>query len=441
MRNSTLLLVPGLLVALVSGCTSPMVAGSDPMRTPGHRDASSVQSEAGPLAGDAGPVRSDSGAMALADASPAPSPTPTPSAPDASPTPTPTPTPAAPDAGPTPTPTPTPAAPDAGPPAPAPGPTAVAPVFGVTIDNPWSPSAALLRSLDGLVDARGRRPMTRIVFDEGIDRVFRTGGSTADAYVAPVTAIGAHARIMGELLDSYYMPTYDVAQLRARACEYRATLGHLVDVWEIGNEVNGEWLLRSGAPDTDVVDQIVAVAQVFEAGPAGFATQCPGFTVRPDERPFEISMTAYGNGPTTGSSCWQRSSHQMETWLATNFGAGGRGAAVREGIDYLFVSYYEDDCNGLQPAWPAVFDRLGTIFPSARLGFGECGTIQLAQRVPMVQRYYGGMNASDPAFANMRITHPRYVGGFFWWYFSRDYANAPTYAALVAAQHAPFWSR
>jgi hypothetical protein len=388
--------------------------------------------------GDAAPARPDSGPT-LADAgAPAPAPdagTPTPAQPDSGP--------AVADAGPTPVPTPADAGPppahDAGTPPPTSGGTN--PIFGVTIDNPWTPTAALLTSLDGLVDPMGRRPMARVVFDEGIDRVLNTGGQNATAYVAPLTTIRAHARIMGELLDSYYMRNYDVAQLRSRACEYRATLGHLVDVWEIGNEVNGEWLLPAGAADSRVVDQIVAVAQVFEADAAGFASQCPGFTLRPDERPFEIAMTAYGNGDTGSASCWEQRSHHMETWLQANFGDGGRGRAVRDGIDYLFVSYYEDDCENLQPNWPSIFDTLGTIFPGARLGFGECGTTTLANRARYVERYYGGMSSTDPAFANMHIVHPRYVGGFFWWYFSRDYSNAPTLAALTAARTGPFWSR
>jgi hypothetical protein len=190
------------------------------------------------------------------------------------------------------------------------------------------------------------------------------------------------------------------------------------------------------------VDKVVAAAEVFEADAARFATICPGFSLRADERAFEIAMTAYGNGDTSGgASCWESRNHQMETWLGTHFGDGGRARAVRDGIDYLLVSYYEDDCENLQPNWPAVFDRLGTLFPTARLGFGECGTVNLSQRPQYVQRYYAGMSSTDPAYANMHITHPRYVGGFFWWYFSRDFSNAATVTALHAAQSAPFWSR
>jgi hypothetical protein len=316
-------------------------------------------------------------------------------------------------------------------------------VFGVTITDPWAAesSTAVLTALDGLRRSGGRLPTARVVFDEGVDRVFRSGGTAAD-YVAPVRAIGAHARVMGELLDSYYVPDYTVAQLRRRACEYRATLGHLVDVWEVGNEVNGEWLLASGEAQTVVVDKIVAVVQVFEADATRFAQLCPGFTRRTDERPFELALTAYGNGTTSSAtSCWARSAHQMESWLARHFGAGGRGAAVRDSFDYVWVSYYEDDCENLQPNWPAVFDRLGTIFPVARLGFGECGTDRLASRASYVARYYAGMDSIDTRYANMRITHPRYVGGMFWWYYSRDFTNSAVQTALRATLASPFWSR
>jgi hypothetical protein len=318
------------------------------------------------------------------------------------------------------------------------------PIFGVTITDPWvaegSGGAALGTALRALVGASGRRPMARVVFDEGVDQVFRTYGSDASAYVAPVRAIGADARVMGELLDSFYMPGYSVAQLRARSCEYRATLGHLVDVWEIGNEVNGEWLGGS------VLAKLSAAVEVFRADATQFAALCPGFALRADERPFELALTLYENGPYAGGrpsadNCWESADHAMLRWAMSNFGPGGAGAAWRDALDYVWVSYYEDDCNDLQPDWQSIFDELGALFPRAELGIGECGTTRAARKRRYTERYYQGMSSSDAAFANMHVTHPRFVGGYFWWYFSQDADEPAVTDTMHDALSNPFWSR
>lgn len=336
---------------------------------------------------------------------------------------------------------------DGGSPAPDAGggmPADRSPVLGVTITDPWvagsSAGAALRDELRALAGPGGRKPMARVVFDEGVDRVFRTYGIDASAYVDPVRAIGADARVMGELLDSFYVPDYDLAQTRARACEYRATLGHLVDVWEVGNEVNGEWL-GAGA-----LEKIAAAVEIFRADAASFARLCPGFSLRRDERPFELALTLYQNGEhaggrATSNNCWERPDHAMLHWAARQFGSGGAAASWRDALDYVWVSYYEDDCEGVQPRWQEVFDELGRLFPRASLGIGECGTTVAARKRRYAERYYHGMDSSDPAFANMRVSHPRFVGGFFWWYFSDDVDEPAVTETLRAAVSRPFWSR
>ena len=317
-------------------------------------------------------------------------------------------------------------------------------IFGVTVTDPWaadSPTSALGTALDGLVGAGGRRPTARVVFDEGIDRVFHSGGLDASAYVALVGNIAPHAIVMGELLDSLYVPDYDPDQYRSRACEYRATLGHLVDLWELGNEVNGEWL------GDGVLEKLAAAADVFAADATGFATVCPGFVVRSDERPFRIALTFYYNGPydggvATADNCWSEASHAMEQWVDQGFAAAGALGTERIApyLDLVLVSYYEDDCDDIQPAWASVFDHLGAVFPEAALGFGECGTEDAASKVAYVERYYRGMDLPNPEYANMRVAHPRFVGGFFWWYFSEDLDDPDVYGALVEALAGPFWA-
>lgn len=319
-----------------------------------------------------------------------------------------------------------------------------APVLGVTITDPWvagtQGGAALSTELRALAGRNGRTPMARVVFDEGVDRVLHSYGIDASAYVNRVRAIRADARIMGTLLDSYYVRDYDVAGLRARACEYRATLGHLVDVWEIGNEINGEWL---GA---GVLDKLAAAAEVFRADGASFARLCPGFSLHPNELPFELAVTLYQNGEYAGgvptaNNCWSRAEHAMLHWTRRHFGPNGALSNLRDALDYVWVSYYEDDCEGIQPRWQEVFDELAQLFSRASLGIGECGTTIASRKRRYAERYYHGMDSSDPEFANMRVDHPRFVGGYFWWYFSDDVRVPAVTETLRAALSRPFWNR
>ena len=108
--------------------------------------------------------------------------------------------------------------------------------------------------------------------------------------------------------------------------------------------------------------------------------------------------------------------------------------AVRAGLGYVFLSYYEGDCAGTRPTaavWTAYFRGLHRLYPRARLGFGEVG---LGQRVTaatlpvardMLLYYYA-----------LPIRLPYYAAGYFWWYYAEDclpYGRRPLWSALRAA--------
>ncbi len=275
----------------------------------------------------------------VAGSTPKPKPTPRPSA-------TPTPRPSA-------TPTPVPTA--------TPAPTSK--VFGVTMDS--------IANIDETVLALSKfavRPTARIVFDEWV---------AASYYTNAVGKVAAVSTVMGELLDSYYVKDYTLAQYSARTREYLSALGSKVQIWEIGNEINGEWL--GAIPD--VVAKMTSAYDIVDA--AGGKT----------------ALTLYYN-----KDCWMYPTEEMFAWAEKNV-----PARMKTGLDYIWVSYYEDDCNGLQPDWPAVFNRLGEMFPNSKMGLGETGTTNASLKATYINRYY-----------NMTINHPRYVGGYFWWYFIQD---------------------
>lgn len=236
-------------------------------------------------------------------------------------------------------------------------------VFGLTLD-----AVNGLSRIDTALARLYKKPTSRIVFDEWI--------AAAD-YVQAVSEIRKYSFIMGELLDSYYVNQYNLAQYTARANEYLSVLGNQVDIWEVGNEINGEWLGNTN----DVVAKIDTAYKIFKA--AGKKT----------------AVTLYYN-----KDCYSNSNNEMFYWVNKNI-----GPSMRNGLDYVWISYYEDDCNGYQPDWQRVFDSIHVLFPNSKIGIGECGTTDTSKKASYMTRYY-----------RMNITTPGFVGGYFWWYFKKD---------------------
>jgi hypothetical protein len=236
-------------------------------------------------------------------------------------------------------------------------------IYGVTIDA-INNLSAIVTSLSSLC----KKPTTRIVFDEWIP---------ATDYQNAVNQIHNVSFIMGEILDSYYMSQYTVQQFTDRTNEYVNLLGNKVDIWEIGNEINGEWLGNT----SDVVAKMNSAYNIVKA------------------KNYKTELTLYYN-----YNCWSKPQNEMFRWAQTNI-----SQTMKNGLDYVLISYYEDDCNNYQPNWQRVFDSLHTIFPNAKIGIGECGTTNTANKAAFINRYY-----------KMNITTPKYVGGYFWWYYKQD---------------------
>lgn len=236
-------------------------------------------------------------------------------------------------------------------------------IYGVTIDNVEKLSDIVV-SLEKLPV----KPTVRIVFDEYVP---------AKEYSAPVAAISEVSFVMGELLDSYYMKDYSVSDYKSRVSDYLNTLDEYVDIWEIGNEINGDWL---GSPESVVNKLNTAYSFVHSRGK-------------------KTAITLYYN-----KNCVDDKKFEMFNWVNSNM-----PKSMRDEFDYVFVSYYEDDCEGRQPDWQAVFDSLHVLFPNSMLGIGECGTKFKNFKEDYMKRYY-----------SMDIKTPNFAGGYFWWYFYQD---------------------
>ncbi|MGD0476087.1 MAG: hypothetical protein ABSB70_23125 [Candidatus Velthaea sp.] len=223
-----------------------------------------------------------------------------------------------------------------------------------------------------------KNPVTRVVFDRQ---------ESASYYTQAIKQFDAVGYTMGELLDSSDIGSVSVSSVLTRTNQYLSTLGSSVDVWEIGNEVNGEWL------GSDVPAKIHESFSAVKA--AGGKTE----------------MTLYYEPPQTVTP-----GYDMIPWEENTANVP---SDMHAGLDYVLVSYYETDNNGIRPTqaqWNVLFSQLAADFPNAQIGFGEIGmdnpatSSNLSQAENIMQYYYG---LQFPAI-------PRFVGGDFWWYFAED---------------------
>lgn len=260
------------------------------------------------------------------------------------------------------------------------------PVYGVTLDD--------LSRLNAIIDSLSHlpyRPTVRVVFDPD---------TPASDYYAPLLKLHAVAYVMGEVLDSYYFPT-TLTAYKARTQELVSTLKGTVDVWEIANEINGEWLRPHPDGSKTVVNseetqigQMVAAAHTIVKSAGG-----------------KTAITLYYNDDSKGNNCWEKPVDYWKTW-PTSF----LSSTVRQGTDYALFSYYPyQDCPGLSPSWKNDFAALETIFPNAKVGFGEIGTSSTSApwsvQSNLITTYYPMVNS---------MNDPRFIGGVFWWNYAEQ---------------------
>lgn len=244
--------------------------------------------------------------------------------------------------------------------------------YGVTVDSVLEPDA-VVSALESLPS----RPVTRIVFDPG---------TKPSDYAPALARIHKISRVLGSPIDSA-PPSgrLTIAGYRERVSEFMDGVGKYVDVWEIGNEVNGDWTGES-------VTMGAKIQAGFEEAKAR-------------HRPTALTLFY--------SDYYRGSDREMATWAMQYL-----SATVRNGVDYVLVSFYTDSPRGEHPDWAKQFAALGRVFPKAKLGFGELGLRKAdftlsddeAGKAQLIRRYYT-MPSPLPG---------RYIGGYFWWTFRQD---------------------
>jgi hypothetical protein len=251
-----------------------------------------------------------------------------------------------------------------------------------------------------------QQPTIRIVFDAVGPRCYRSG----------VRALAQYGYTMGELVDSSAMKRYSRNEIANRARAYVSALAGDVDLWEIGNEVNGEWLSSVRCPSShecaaqarDVMSKVRAMYGVV-AG-AGFPT----------------ALTLTYQPPQTVTP-----GYEMFAWERTYV-----PAAMHRGLRYVLISYYETDNGGIRPSpaqWSAIFRQLAADFPNAYVGFGEIGLPKpivpsTLARAHSIFSYYQTLVPSGV---------PRFTRAGFWWNAAEDLvpsAKWPTFCREVQSE-------
>lgn len=292
-------------------------------------------------------------------------------------------------------------------PTPAPSPTPVskygrtvpAPIYGVTFDN-ISNYPAKVTALQKFP----HMPTARIVLDPG---------TVPEDYSAAISAMSKSAYIMAELQDSADMKSQTVSSFKSRAQTFFNGLKNSVDIWEVGNEINGDWL------GTDVKNKLRAGFKVLDD--AGATTA--------------ITFFYFGETGQT-NNCIPAAQYEMFTWIKDlqqlSLPVAERdplNEKMRLNVDYIFVSWYPQQCNNIKPDWATVFAKLAAIYPNAKVGFGEIGTANPQNgsiyELNLIQEFY-------PLASRVKMPS-RYVGGYFWWYFAQEMNNSKIVNALYNA--------
>jgi len=263
------------------------------------------------------------------------------------------------------------------------------PLYGATVD-----SVANMADIVASSRALDHMPVTRVYFNVR---------QSAASYAAAIRAIQPVSYVMGELLDSSDERHISTNAYNKRVQSYVSSLGTLVDIWEIGNEVNGNWTGRYSTVEAKLSDAFHDVASV------GKRTALTLFyNIGCGDGPKELDPIAFS-----------------QKYVP---------ASVRAGLDYVLLSYYEGDCHGIRPSattWTAYFARLHALYPHAQLGFGEVGMDK-----PATAATLGTARSLMDYYYGLAIDLPYYVGGYFWWYYDQDclpLASKPLWGTLQAA--------
>lgn len=340
-------------------------------------------------------------------------------------------------------------------------------LFGVTTETAtWKNDAETKKGLNRLVNSLKKiespyKPVIRVVFQYG---------NEASDYLEALKALhGVNedcsdrvAYVVGLLVDSqqvfHFNDRHENQSIADRARHFAKTVGKYVDVWEIGNEMNGEWVgwisnnrnneHHNQSPEElarmrkTVGGQVVEVYKALSCGDPEAETKCALNLYL-----FDDLNTGKNCRDDTIKGCNAECSREYEmlTWSKNYL------EPVKNGLkfDYVFFSFYEDDCKTVEKSPALLADAikdLSNLFTfgghKPKVGLGEIApqcycsknkdndkrrTAKCCrpEQPRFVRRYYGAWHRQiKEMFATLPAAErPDYVGGFFYWYFYQDAAT------------------
>lgn len=288
-------------------------------------------------------------------------------------------------------------------------------LFGLTVDN-ISDFKVVKTQLEKFKNQQNSNVKTvvRVVFEPNYDAT----------YFANVGKLRNETGvwIMGELLDSYLFnqcvirdskePNAKIKRkdsvkcYRKRAEKYLKELGSVVDIWEIGNEVNGEWTGWRNHPkdknEFEIIDDSVTaedmsimrdtVADMIEAANNVFRDKPRALTFYFNDEDYRRNGTGRFSYPDQEETKKKSKNDETEVAYGRNYSMFKWAEDYKHklpGLNYIFISYWQDDnwwYGNAQPeqivpdynTWANIFLKFKATFdnasPNVGFGFGEVGT-------------------------------------------------------------------
>ncbi len=278
-------------------------------------------------------------------------------------------------------------------------------MIGLTIEGAGSDSAADRANVDRAASIAGGYGAVRFVFDASKDW---------SAY----SDIVAYAKSKGLLVVGEPVDSVQDSELGAAACiaRFKSFIDALpdVDVWEIGNEVNGGWT------SAGIAERVRAAAEYAKS--KGKRTLLTLF--------WQIGTAT---GETSNENNSQDCATDLFGWIEAKL-----PPSTRDLVDYATLSVYMEQAP-LGLAFEPVMDRIAAAFPKSRVGLGELDYWCQEGEESDLWWY---ADESDVAAARELVLDQYYraslaigrsIGGCFWWYFA-DTSSDPDWTDGLSAR-------
>ncbi len=256
-------------------------------------------------------------------------------------------------------------------------------INGVTLNDVTNVS---ISDVIDATDAMKNKPTVRIVMKPGL---------SASSYLSILKKLHGHAFIMLCPCDSSYLKHYKTtSQYLSRYKDCVRVLAPYVDIWEVGNEINGEgWTKLSSKKASHYMYS--AWKYLYSLG---FVTELTPYEFRPGDQSID-----------------------MIPWLKKYV-----PKQMKKHIGHVLISYYDDDNDGVHNSWKSTFNQLKKLFPNSYIGFGECG-------FSTPHNYDEDFQSRVKSYYSLSPINDRYEGGYFWWYWQEDclpYQNNPSWNCI-----------